>query len=52
MGYRIIPLDETVFMAGPKPLFIEFVLHYRLGSCAQFGAQNQSEVLAVQPKLF
>ena len=33
MGYRLNRLDEPVFRAMPKPLLIEFGIHYRLESC-------------------
>ena len=36
MGYRLNCLDETVFMAVPKPLLTEFGIHYRLESCAVY----------------
>ena len=35
MGYHWNRLDERVFMAGPKPMRIEFGIHHRLESCAQ-----------------
>ena len=34
MGYRLKRLDEPIFMAGPKPMRIEFGIHQRLESCA------------------
>ena len=34
MGYRLNRLDEPVFMAGPKPMRIEYGIHQRLESCA------------------
>ena len=33
MGYRLNRLDETVFMAVPKVMVIEFGIHYRLEGC-------------------
>ena len=33
MGYRL-NLDEPIFMAGPKPMRIEFGIHQRWESCA------------------
>ena len=33
MGYRLIRLDEPVFIAVSKPLLTEFGIHYRLESC-------------------
>ena len=32
MGNRLNRLDETVFMAVPKPLLTEFGIHFRLES--------------------
>ena len=34
MGYRLICLDEHVFMAVPKPMLTEFGICHRLESCA------------------
>ena len=36
MGYRLNRLDESVFMAGPKPMQTEFGIHQRLESCVTF----------------
>ena len=33
MGYHLNCLDETVFIAVPKPLLNEFGIHHRLESC-------------------
>ena len=33
MGYRLNRLDEPIFMAVPKPMLIEFGIHYRSESC-------------------
>ena len=33
MGYRLNRVDESVFMAGPKPMRSEFDIHQRLDSC-------------------
>ena len=33
MGYHLNRLDETIFMAVPKPLLTEFGIHHRLESC-------------------
>ena len=33
MGNRLNRLDETDFMAVPKPMLAEFGIHYRLESC-------------------
>ena len=35
MGYRLNRLDESVFMAGPKPMQTEFAIHHRLESCVK-----------------
>ena len=33
MWYHLNRLDESVFMAVPKPMLTEFSIHYRLESC-------------------
>ena len=38
MGYCLNRLDETVFMAVPKPLLNEFGIHYRLESCVDLNS--------------
>ena len=41
MGYSLNCLDETVFMAVPKPLLTEFGIHNRLESCAKLTISRQ-----------
>ena len=42
MGYRLNRLDKPVFRAVPKPLLMEFCIHYRLESCeVLFFDQNE-----------
>ena len=43
MGYRLSRLDEPVFMAGPKPMLIEFGIHHRLESCVKLLPHIQNE---------
>ena len=45
MGYRLIRLDEPVFMAMPKPMLTEVGIHYILESCGvSSGAFNINSV--------
>ena len=40
MGYRLIRLDEPIFMAVLKPMLTEFGIHHRLESCVSLDVMD------------